>query len=145
MKMLLLLNCLAESIEQAEPITDWLQTIWEFLNNPLPIVCMSIIEIGLFVIVFISRTSFGKKNIKKLKERASNVETTMNETKQDMQKAKEQLDNQIIVWQKQINDYKQCLQIVMENSKNVKVKKAVQELLMKEKEIENGNEESKEN
>lgn len=54
---------------------NWLMTAWNWLNQPLPVVGVSTIFIGLFVWRIFASTSLGKKQIRKLNEGFDKVRT----------------------------------------------------------------------
>lgn len=51
-----------------EQVKEFILHAWEWLNQPLPIVGVSVLFILIFLWKFLASTSFGKKQIKKLNE-----------------------------------------------------------------------------
>ena len=51
-----------------QPVADWIQKAWEWMNQPLPIVGFSLIAVIIFLWRFLTTTSVGKKALKKMNE-----------------------------------------------------------------------------
>lgn len=52
---------------------EWLENLWAWLNEPLPIVGISILMITFIVIKFLSTTSIGKRAIKQFNQKTNEV------------------------------------------------------------------------
>lgn len=62
-----------------EKLNEGLSTSWDWLNKPLPVVCVSIVTIFIFIITILNRTSFGRRAIKRLTSLADRTSNKVNE------------------------------------------------------------------
>lgn len=99
---------------------DIVKKIYAFINEPLPVVGVSLVIIFTFLYKFLATTSIGKKSIKELKEIASNsekqIEMIINTTEQELERK-----------QAEINDLKAFIEKLCETIPNKKVKEISKE------------------
>lgn len=99
---------------------DIVKKIYTFINEPLPVVGVSLVIIFTFLYKFLATTSIGKKSIKELKEIASNsekqIEMIINTTEQELERK-----------QAEINDLKAFIEKLCETIPNKKVKEISKE------------------
>ena len=102
--------------------TQWLNTAWEWLNKPLPVVGLSTLIICLFVIKFISMTSFGKKQLKKLNDGFKRIREQTESAKSEYQEFKNNVNSILDDKQKEIDYLKGIIKELCDTLPNKKVK-----------------------
>lgn len=105
-----------------QPVADWIKTAWEWCNQPLPIVGISLITIIIFLWRVLVSTNYGKKTIKKLQTIADDTKTATDKTLEEMKAENENYKKQIEDLQAQIELAKGVLSQVCTSSRNKQVK-----------------------
>ena len=95
-------------MEQFKEIVD---TFWGWLNQPLPIIGVSILFILIFLWKIFSSTSFGKKQIKKINDGFKRLETFVDEKAKEIEQTKQEIETNI---EKFKEDYNFMLSIIVE-------------------------------
>lgn len=128
----------------AQPVADWIKTAWEWCNQPLPIVGISLITIVIFLWRVLVSTNYGKKTIAKLKAIADDTKTATDKTLAEMKAENEGYKKQIEALETQIALTRGALEKVCEASRNKSVKELADMLKEPESEevTDNGGEES---
>lgn len=132
-----------------QPVADWIKQAWEWCNQPLPIVGISLITIIIFLWRVLVSTNYGKKTIKKLQTIADDTKTATNKTLEEMKAENENYKKQIEDMQAQIELAKGVLSQVCTSSRNKQVKELADMLKEttedeSEEVTDNGGEESQE-
>ena len=76
-----------------ELVAQWANVAWDWLNAPLPVVGISVLIMGMFIIKLVSMTSWGKAQVAKLKAKYEDfksqvgIELDLKQTTIDEQKA----------------------------------------------------------
>lgn len=110
---------------QAQPVAEWAQNMWNWLNEPLPIVGISIVAIAIFVWRFLATTSFGKKAMNKLKAEFEETKKGTQETIDQYRKEAEDMKKSMAELEEENEALKEALGVVCSNSRNRKVKDAM--------------------
>lgn len=132
-----------EGIAQAvEPVTEWIKTAWEWMNNPLPIVGVSLIAILVFLWRFLSSTSFGKKALKKLSADFEETKKSTSEQLEAYRAENERMKEELASREEELAMLQATLGVVCSTSRNKQVKEAYQK--MKEEESDGEGKESEE-
>ena len=111
---------------------------WEWLNKPLPVVCVSIVTVFIFVITIINRTSFGRRAIVKLTNLADSSSRKIDDIKvltdEFTAKTNDRVDNfvsdvnsKIAIMQGQLDYFETAIFDSLGQLPNVKVKKAIED------------------
>lgn len=117
---------------EIQPVADWIMKAWEWCNQPLPIVGISLVAIIIFLWrVFVS-TGYGKKTIKKLTDLSEQTKANSEQALKDAKKENEELKAEIAEMQEQLALTSQVLSKVCESSRNKAVKQAGESLSAKE-------------
>lgn len=133
----------SEGIAQAvEPVTEWIKTAWEWMNNPLPIVGVSLIAILVFLWRFLSSTSFGKKALKKLNADFEETKKSTSEQLEAYRAENERMKEELSSREEELAMLQATLGVVCSTSRNKQVKEAYQK--MKEEESHGEGKESEE-
>lgn len=127
---------------QIQPVADWIKKAWQWCNQPLPLVGISLVTIVIFLWrVFVS-TGYGKKAIKKFQEVAEDTKTATNKTIEEMKAECEEYKTQLEALQAQVATAKEVLEKVCDNSRNKQVKELAEQLKQQSTETEKGDSES---
>ena len=132
-----------------QPVADWIKQAWEWCNQPLPIVGISLITIIIFLWRVLVSTNYGKKTIKKLQTIADDTKTATDKTLEEMRAENDSYKKQIEDMQTQIELAKGVLSQVCTSSRNKQVKELADMLKEttedeSEEVTDNGGEESQE-
>lgn len=132
-----------------QPVADWIKQAWEWCNQPLPIVGISLITIVIFLWRVLVSTNYGKKTIAKLQTIADDTKTATDKTLEEMKAENENYRKQIEDMQSQIELAKGVLSQVCTSSRNKQVKELADMLKEttedeSEEVTDNGGEESQE-
>ncbi len=132
-----------------QPVADWIKQAWEWCNQPLPIVGISLVTIIIFLWRVLVSTNYGKKTIAKLQTIADDTKTATDKTLEEMKAENENYRKQIEDMQAQIELAKGVLSQVCTSSRNKQVKELADMLKEttedeSEEVTDNGGEESQE-
>lgn len=105
-----------------QPVADWIKTAWEWCNQPLPIVGISLVTIIIFLWRVLVSTNYGKKTIKKLQTIADDTKSATDKTLEEMKAENETYKKQIEALETQIALSRGVLEKVCEASRNKSVK-----------------------
>lgn len=105
-----------------QPVADWIKTAWEWCNQPLPIVGISLVTIIIFLWRVLVSTNYGKKTIKKLQTIADDTKSATDKTLEEMKAENETYKRQIEDLEAQIALSRGVLEKVCEASRNKSVK-----------------------
>lgn len=105
-----------------QPVAEWIRKAWEWCNQPLPIVGLSLVTIIVFLWRVLVSTNYGKKTIKKLQSIADDTKTATDKTLEEMKAENEAYKAQIEELQTQIELSRGVLEKVCEASRNKSVK-----------------------
>ena len=105
-----------------QPVADWIRQAWEWCNQPLPIVGLSLVTIIIFLWRVLVSTNYGKKTVKKLQTIAHDTKTETEKTLEEMKAENEAYKAQIEELQTQIELSRGVLEKVCEASRNKSVK-----------------------
>lgn len=123
----------SEGIAQAvEPVTDWIRSAWEWMNNPLPIVGVSLIAILVFLWRFLSSTSFGKKALKKLNADFEETKKSTSKQLEAYRAENEKMKAELASREEELAMLQATLGVVCSTSRNKQVKEAYQALKQSE-------------
>lgn len=132
-----------------QPVADWIQKAWEWMNQPLPIVGFSLIAVIIFLWRFLTTTSVGKKALKKMNEAFEQTKADTGKALEEYRAENEALKKQLAQSQEDMQDLRSALEIVCANSRNKNVKNALKEVEkpkeepVEEEEVSNGKEAEK--
>lgn len=129
-----------------QPVADWIKQAWEWCNQPLPIVGISLIAILVFVWrVFVS-TGYGKRTIKKITAIADEAKSNSSKALEDAKAENERLRAELDELTAQIELSRGVLEKVCEASRNKSVKDLADMLKdnTEGEDTDNGGEESQE-
>lgn len=101
----------------------------EWLNQPLPIVGVSIIVVGGTIYKLLSQTSIGKKKIEQIKEIVSNSNESIEQYKIALETYKSLAESELNAKEQEIQELKAFIQKVCETIPNKKVNELVKELI----------------
>ena len=110
-----------------QPVADWIQKAWEWMNQPLPIVGFSIVAIIIFLWRFLTTTSVGKKALKKMNEAFEQTKADTGKALEEYRAENEALKKHLAESQADIENLRSALEIVCANSRNKNVKNALKE------------------
>ena len=129
----------------------------DFFNQPLSVILGTIFGVGAMFLMVFAKTSWGKKAFNKLKTQLLVAENKLDESKNELAKANENLKNLKETKEQEINELKQayevklyaykdklvnletlCLELA-KNSHNVKVENAVKDYLSIKQDLSNLN------
>lgn len=110
-----------------QPVADWIQKAWAWMNQPLPIVGFSLIAVIIFLWRFLTTTSVGKKAIKKMNEAFEQTKADTGKALDEYRAENEALKKQLEDSRADIQDLRGALEIVCSNSRNKNVKNALKE------------------
>lgn len=132
-----------------QPVADWIKQAWEWCNQPLPIVGISLVTIIIFLWRVLVSTNYGKKTVAKLQTIADDTKTATDKTLEEMKAENENYRKQIEDMQAQIELAKGVLSQVCTSSRNKQVKELADMLKEttedeSEEVTDNGGEESQE-
>ena len=103
--------------------------IKDFFNQPVSIIGCSVGFLLVFVLVIISKTSFGRKALKFLKGKVAKLESEYSEFKDETQNLLENMkakyEEQVMIAESKVAVLEEVLMIVAENTHNEQVKKAM--------------------
>lgn len=109
-------------------IVNAFKTADYWINRPLPIIgfsALSLIGMGWFIF---KNTSFGRRNIKKLKQKVdevnSGIESFKNGIINEAKNTKEFYENQLKISEAQLVEANKLIEVIAENTHNNKVKEA---------------------
>ena len=107
---------------------EYIRNAWSFLNTPLPIVGVSLIVIGCFVIKAISMTSFGKKQLNEVRQAWSKWKKEVDETeskelelKQEVDETKQEVEDTLDRFAKDTDELIKVVYEALKTSPNKKV------------------------
>ena len=129
-----------------QPVADWIKQAWEWCNQPLPIVGISLIAILVFVWrVFVS-TGYGKRTIKKITAIATEAKDNSSKALEEAKAENERLRAELDELTAQIELSRGVLEKVCEASRNKSVKDLADMLKdnTEGEDTDNGGEESQE-
>jgi predicted PurR-regulated permease PerM len=106
----------------AKPTIEWIQRAWDWLNQPLPIVGISIIAVLIFAWRVFVTTSYGKKAIKKLTAISEETRTSAKEALEQAKEEKEALQKELEEMRGELEQAREVLTAVCEQSRNAKTK-----------------------
>lgn len=129
-------SAVGELPSQVQPIAEWAQNMWNWLNEPLPIVGISIVAIAIFAWRFLATTSFGKKAMNKLKAEFEETKKGTQETIDQYRAEAEAMKKSMAELEEENEALKEALGVVCSNSRNRKVKDAMK--LIETEETEDG-------
>ena len=101
---------------------DFVNNAWNWLNEPLPVVGISVLMLIVFAWNIFKSTSFGKKQINLFKERTEVVETALDNSVVEYEKLKEFYEKRFAELQNEVDFYKLKLNKVCDAIPNKKVK-----------------------
>lgn len=110
-----------------QPVADWIQKAWEWMNQPLPIVGFSLIAVIIFLWRFLTTTSVGKKALKKMNEAFEQTKADTGKALEEYRAENEALKKQLEESQEDMQSLRSALEIVCANSRNKNVKNALKE------------------
>ena len=102
--------------------SQWLANAWEFLNKPLPVVGISILMICWFAFLIFKRTSFGKRQLKKINEGFLRAHNEVESLKKEYTAFKEGVIKLLDEKQTEINFLKDVVKQICDATPNKKVK-----------------------
>lgn len=105
-----------------KPTVEWIQRAWDWLNQPLPIVGISVIAILIFAWRVFVTTSYGKKAIKKLTALSEETKTSASEALEQAKAEKEALQKELEEMREEVEQAREVLTAVCEQSRNAKTK-----------------------
>ncbi|MDD4001109.1 MAG: hypothetical protein PHX62_09515 [Bacilli bacterium] len=112
---------------------SWLMSAWEWLNDPLPVVGVSTLILCGFAIKLFSSTSFGKKNIKNLKNNfttfVETVKSFMTNADAKVLELENKLKEQESKHNAEIEFYKTKMIEICEAVRNSKLKEIAKEII----------------
>lgn len=126
-----------------EPVAEWIKKAWEWCNQPLPIVGMSLVAIIVFLWRVLVHTNYGKKTIKKIQGIADDTKSSAEKSLAEMKAENEAYKAQIENLEAQVELSRGVLEKVCEASRNKNVKE-LSDMLKSEEVTDNGEEESQE-
>lgn len=113
---------------QIQPVADWIMKAWEWCNQPLPIVGISLVAIIVFLWrVFVS-TGYGKKTIAKLTALSEETKANSEKALEDAKRENAELKKELADMQEQLALATNVLSKVCETSRNKAVKEAGESL-----------------
>lgn len=131
----------SEGIAQAvEPVTEWIKSAWEWMNNPLPIVGVSLIAVLVFLWRFLSSTSFGKKALKKLSADFEETKKSTSEQLEAYRAENERMKAELASREEELAMLQATLGVVCSTSRNKQVKEAYRKMSESKKEESDGEE-----
>lgn len=114
--------------EAVQPVAEWIAKAWEWCNQPLPIVGISLVAILVFLWrVFVS-TGYGKKTIKKLTSLSEETKANSEKALSDAKAENEELKKELAEMQEQLALATDVLSKVCASSRNKAVKEAGESL-----------------
>lgn len=117
-----------------QPVAEWIRSAWEWCNQPLPIVGISLVAILVFLWrVFVS-TGYGKKTIKKLTALSEETKANSEKALEDAKKENAELKQELADMQEQLALATDVLSKVCASSRNKAVKEAGETLTKSEAE-----------
>lgn len=105
-----------------EQTVYYIKMIWDYLNKPLPVVGVSTLVIGFFLLKMFKNSSFGKKQINEFKRRAEQMEFEVSLMKQKNSEAKKEFEDKLSQAYEEINYYKSLIKKICEVSPNAKIR-----------------------
>lgn len=113
---------------QIQPVAEWIMKAWEWCNQPLPIVGISLVAIIVFLWrVFVS-TGYGKKTIAKLTALSEETKANSEKALEDAKRENAELKKELADMQEQLALATNVLSKVCETSRNKAVKEAGESL-----------------
>ena len=112
---------------------QYANTAWEWLNEPLPIVGVSLLIICFFCIRFIAMSSFGKKNIAKINEHIERKEQEHQERSDQDKKLISALEEKLNSVEKELKVLQEVIYKITQILPNKKVKMLGEEINGKER------------
>ena len=113
-------------------IVNWLNTAWNWLNDPLPVVGFSVVTICGCIVYVLSRTSFGKKIMKKLNAGFERVEKQVAEDKKEREEFEKHIKTLLADKDKEIAYLKDVIKKICDALPNKKVKEIGEQIYGKE-------------
>lgn len=123
-----------------EPVAEWIRKAWEWCNQPLPIVGISLITIIIFLWRVLVSTNYGKKAVAKLQSIADDTRNATDKTLAEMKAENEAYRAQLESLEEQVEIARGALETVCANSRNKQVKELA-DMLKREEVSEDGGEE----
>lgn len=101
---------------------EFLMKAWDFLNAPLPIIGVSILIVLIFIWKIFASSSFGKKQLKKLNDSFYNLKTAWANEKNELEKKKEALENEVKLWEERFKSLESDILEICDKSYNQRLK-----------------------
>lgn len=139
-KLIITISCIAFSIIvgcviwyciNPEQCFNFFRFVWNQLNDPLPLVGVSIITIGAFIFSFLKQTTIGKKGIVEIKQTYDSIIEEKNKAIASLEETKNLLESKT----NEINELKDTINKIIDILPNKRLK----ELINNEKNNENEN------
>lgn len=111
--------CYATMKEQTVEFTN---TVINFLNQPLPIIGVSILVLGAIIIKLLSMTKWGKSQIDKVNKELANGKTFLEESRKSLEKTENLLNERSDAKEQEIRDLKELIYKTIELNPNKKIK-----------------------
>jgi len=100
----------------------------EYLNKPLPVIGVSLVVVGLFLLRLFASSSLGKKQINTLKEKISDNEQKTKELVNTLTEQKDALKCELERLKQENKEYREQIIYVLKLIPNAKVQNAIKEL-----------------
>lgn len=120
----------------------FIENVMVFINQPLPIVGISLITIGGIALTIFSRTSWGKKALKDLEEKVNNLvakakayEEEAKSCADEMKSTNEETKLILAEYKSELDTFAEQLAVACETSPNAKVREYAKTIRAKKEEI----------
>lgn len=120
----------------------FLENVIVFINQPLPIVGISIVALGGVALTFLSRTSWGKKALKDLEEKVNGLVAKAKdyeeEAKSCLEKAEQREEETKLIlaeYKSELDTFAEQLAVACETSPNAKIREYAKTIRAKKEEI----------
>lgn len=120
----------------------FIENVMVFINQPLPIVGISIVALGGVALTILSRTSLGKKALKDLEEKVNNLvakaKTYEEEAKACVDEAKSMNEETKLIlaqYKSELDTFAEQLAVACETSPNAKIREYAKTIRRKKEEI----------
>lgn len=105
-----------------EQLKEFMLKAWDWLNEPLPIISVSVLFISFFAWRVFKSTKFGKKQLVKMENRLTQWESTLRQKEQELTKLKDEIIEKNKELEKHIIKHKEIIIKICETIPNKKVK-----------------------